>query len=147
MCIYRIPAKAAILGLAFTLAGSAFAAKEGKTIVGSPFITGGIGSEEQASLKNGLPQYSLWIQTATKAGPYVSDASVKITDKAGTVVLDTELDGPWLMVKLPLGEYKVAVTHGNKTEQRSTQIHTGDHHTMVFYFDERADVVPKGQEP
>ena len=132
------------LAVALVLAGPAYAEKDGKTLQGEEFVTGGVGGEEQAALKERLPQYSLWIQTAAKAGPFLSGASVTITDQAGRVVLDTPLDGPWLMVKLALGEYKVTVTYGGRTEQRSTRIHVGDHHQMVVYFDESVELLPKG---
>ena len=142
----RIVLKVLCAGMAALLVAPVHAEKAGKTIQGEPFVSGGIGADEQAALKKDLSQYNLWIQTAAKSGPFLSDATVKIVDEADTVVLDTQLDGPWLIVKLGPGQYKVAVTYGGKTVERSTQIHPGDHHQMIFYFDANVDVLPKGEE-
>jgi hypothetical protein len=46
---------------------------------------------------------------------YVSDADVKIVDAKGVAVLQTKADGPFMLVKLPPGSYRVEATLDGKT--------------------------------
>jgi hypothetical protein len=133
------------VALGIATSGPVMAQKEGKTTLGTPFVVGGVSQDERQSMQAERKKYSLLVQTAARtAGAFVSDATVTITDKGGKAVLDTQLDGPWLLVNLPLGQYKVAATYGGKTQAKQTTIHKGDNHEMVFYFDEQVDTLPKG---
>lgn len=120
---------------------------EGKTAQGEPFVTGGIGSTEEDSLKQRASQFSLRILVAaTKSGAYLANARVQIVDAAGKTVLNTATDGPWLYVNLKLGEYKVTATYAGQNKQQPTKIHPGDRHEMVFRFDESVERLPKGEK-
>ena len=134
------------IALAATSAGTAIGA-EGKTIQGEAFISGGIGAGERETLKNERTKYGLFVQTAAKAGPFLADVDIRITDKAGNPVLATRLDGPWLLVNLKLGEYKVTANYGGKSIEKWTRIHPGDRHEMVFYFDEKVETLKRGETP
>lgn len=120
------------------------AQKEGKTIQGEPFVTGGVGLGDREAMEKERRKYSLWVQTAAKSGAFLSDSTVNILDKSGKPVLDAKLQGPWLFVNLKLGEYTVRATHDGKILEKRTHIHPGDHHEIVFHFDVPAEVLPKG---
>lgn len=136
----------AAFALALASSGPAIAA-EGKTIQGEPFVSGGVSADERESLQKARTKYALFVQTAAKAGPFLADVEVRITDKAGKPVLETKLDGPWLLVNLKLGEYKVTANYAGKTQEKWTNIHRGNNHEMVFYFDEKVDTLKKGEKP
>jgi hypothetical protein len=82
------------------------------------WVSGGIGEDSAASFKAAEPQYPLAIEMSRRARPrneYVSDAEVSITDTKGQQVLNTKADGPYMLVKLPPGTYRVEATLDGKT--------------------------------
>jgi hypothetical protein len=136
-----------LAGCLGAFAPCALALTEGKTTQGEPYVTGGIGSGEEESLKQRSNQFSLRILVAaTKSGAYLANVKVQIVDVAGKKVLETTTDGPWLLANLKLGEYKVSATYGGQTRQQATKIHPGDRHEIVFRFDEPVDRLPKGEK-
>ncbi|HEU0200109.1 MAG TPA: hypothetical protein VFR86_06700 [Burkholderiaceae bacterium] len=62
-------------------------------------------------------------------------------------MLETIMIGPWLMVDLPLGIYSVEAAFEGQMQRGTTQIHPGDHHQMIMYFDTPADVSPDWVKP
>jgi hypothetical protein len=76
------------------------------------YISGGVGQEEAATLRENRAAYTLWLATATARGAaWLSDVRVRITQRAGGVLmLDHRLDGPWLMADLPPGDYRIEAT-------------------------------------
>ena len=137
-----------LLALALCLAGSAQAVQEGATSQGYRYLSGGVSEEEQVSLHAQRERFSLWVITAAKkSGAYLSDVRVKVTDSQQQVVFDAPLDGPWLLIDLPLGRYVVEARVNGETQQRVTTIHPGDHHQAFFYFDVDADVSPQSHAP
>ena len=82
------------------------------------WVSGGIGEGTAADFKAAQSQYALSIEMSRRALPkneYVSDAEVKIVDAKGAAVLQTKADGPFMLVKLPPGSYRVEATLDGKT--------------------------------
>ena len=82
------------------------------------WVSGGIGEGAAADFKAAQSQYALSIEMSRRALPkneYVSDAEVKIVDAKGAAVLQTKADGPFMLVKLPPGSYRVEATLDGKT--------------------------------
>jgi hypothetical protein len=82
------------------------------------WVSGGIGEGAAADFKAAQSQYALSIEMSRRALPkneYVSDADVKIVDAKGVAVLQTKADGPFMLVKLPPGSYRVEATLDGKT--------------------------------
>ena len=130
---------------AFPGAGVANALTEAKTAQGESYITGGIGLGERDALAKRRADFSLWIATAVKkAGSYLSDVRIKISDAAGKSVLDTRLDGPWLLVDLKPGSYTVEASYREQTLRKTTNISKGGHREMLFYFDLAVETLPSG---
>jgi len=139
---------ARLLALALCLAGSAQAVQDGTTSQGYRYLSGGVSEEEQVSLHTQRGRFSLWVITAAKkSGAYLSDVQVRVTDSQRQVVFDAPLDGPWLLVDLPLGRYVVEARFDGETQQRVTTIHPGDHHQVFFHFGVDADVSPEPRTP
>lgn len=137
-----IAARFMICALCF--AGTAQAIQQGATAQGHRYAFGGVSDEELASLHAQRERFSLWVITAAKkSGAYLADVRVKVTDAQQRVVFDMALDGPWLLIDLPLGRYVVEARLNGETQQQVTTIHPGDHHQVFFYFGVDADVSPK----
>lgn len=135
-----------VAAAATVVAGAALAITSGKTALGGPYASGGIGRGEVTTLDAQRDRYSLWVITAAKvSGAYLADVQLKIRDKDGKLVLDHKLAGPWLLVDLPLGRFEVEAAYRSETFRKATTIHAGDHHQMVFYFDVPAEVLPDPQ--
>jgi len=133
----------AALGMAIA-ASQATATTHGQSPQGWRFVEGGIGQTEAESIEAERNQYSLWVMTASrKSGAHLSDAEVTIINDKGEQVFERRLDGPWLMIDLPLGRYEVRSRYGQEAQSRITTIHPADHHQIVFYFNVEAEVLPK----
>lgn len=126
----------------FATAGSP-AATRGVAPGGSAFLEGGIGRAEIEAMEAERGKYSLWIITAVRvSGAYLADVKLRITDESGRVVLQRQLQAPWLLIDLPLGRYEIEAVYEGQVQRRTTTIHPGDHHQAVFHFDAEGDVLP-----
>jgi hypothetical protein len=135
----RILHVAAVTGIVLLLlaAGSAASAEErGQTSRGEPYLMGGIGLDEVESMQAERPHFSLWLRTATRgSGEYLADVRVRIEDAGGNVVFDQPLSGPWLLVALRPGTYRVEASAGEARQGRKVTIHSRGGREVVFYFD------------
>ena len=126
------------------VAPQASAMTRGQSAQGSAFLEGGVGATETESMESERANYSLWIMTAARSsGAHLADAEVTIVNDKGERVFERRLDGPWLMLDLPLGRYEVRARTGEQAQSRITTIHPGDHHQIVFYFNVEGGVLPK----
>jgi hypothetical protein len=120
----------------------------GKTPQGANFVSGGVSHEELRVLHARRDQYSLWVITAaSKSGSYLADVLLTIRDSQRRVVFNRRLDGPWLMIDLPLGRYQVEAALDGQAQLRTTTIHQGDHHQLFFYFDTGDEVGAEHRAP
>ena len=145
----RTPALALALSLACIAAMPAVHAMvEGRTSQGGAFVSGGIDVGERDALAARRAQASLRITTAARgSGAYLADVQMRIVARDGATVLDTTLDGPWLLVDLAPGDYRVQAVEGTQSLERQVRIRAGAAREIVFYFEAPAESVPKGQEP
>ena len=120
------------------------ATTSGQSAQGWAFLDGGIGQTETEAMQSERTNYSLWVITAARtSGAHAADVVVTIANDKGEQVFERRLEGPWLMINLPLGRYEVHARLGQENQSRITTIHPGDHHQIVFYFDVAGDVLPK----
>jgi hypothetical protein len=98
---------------------AAYAALPAEQTQGSvSWVSGGVGEGQAAEFKAAQRSYPLAIEMSRAATPrneYVSDADVRISDMKGQTVLQAKADGPYMLVKLPPGTYRVEATLGGKT--------------------------------
>ncbi|MVW72734.1 carboxypeptidase-like regulatory domain-containing protein [Bordetella sp. 15P40C-2] len=86
------------------------------------FLTGGFGADESNAIKAASSQYPLALTfSSTQGGAYVANVKVRITDARGNTVLDTT-GGPYVLVKLPAGRYKVSATFNGKEQTRQISV-------------------------
>ena len=102
------------------------------------YVSGGVGDGEAQRFKAEAAHYPLAVELFEHAGAhdeYTADARVKIVDRAGHVVLDDRADGPFMLVRLPAGEYRVsAALGGQRLAERAVTISDQRHAKAVFVF-------------
>jgi hypothetical protein len=87
-----------------------------------PYVSGGVDADARAELLARQHEYNLKIVAAEKSGDYLADVKVVI-DRAGRErMLDTTMEGPILLVKLPPGTYTVRATSGRDTLTQTVTI-------------------------
>jgi hypothetical protein len=85
------------------------------------YISGGIGDDEIAAMKESIGAYNLLISNSEKDGSYTAGIEAIIRDGRGQVVLDAKNTGPLLYVKLPPGDYTLdALYHGVENVKETT---------------------------
>jgi hypothetical protein len=134
------------LGLALALCAGSQAMERGVTDRGIQFVAGGVGETEQMALAEDSRAYTFWLTTAARgSGAYLANVQVRITDaRTGQAVLDRTVDGPWLLVALPPGQYKLEATsrgdagYPPQTQKASFITLPGAQKRMTLYFDELA---------
>lgn len=112
---------------------------EGKTNDGHRYVVGGVGTEEVDALRQQAPAFSLELITAARTGAYLAGTRVRITGPGNNVILDTKIDGPWLLVDLPGGRYTLRATHSGTTVERQFDIASGKPQRLVLHFDAPVD--------
>jgi hypothetical protein len=90
---------------------------------GVRYASGGIGESERDELVLMLPDYNLkLVAAAQKSGAFISDVRLAVLDARGAKVLETTLDGPWLVARIPPGRYTLELAHGGATQKRAVTI-------------------------
>jgi hypothetical protein len=99
---------------------------------GVSYASGGVGIDSIERLTALSGNFNLKLVFAMKSGDYVSNVKVAITDTRGNMLLDTVSDGPWLLTKLPAGNYQIAASFAGATEKRSVVIAAAHLRTVDF---------------
>ncbi len=90
-----------------------------KDYQGAPYVSGGVGQEEQQALQAMERRFNLKVVFAAEGGAYLSAVGVVIRNQHNNIVLQAESEGPWLYATLPAGSYTVqAISAGKAIEQR-----------------------------
>ncbi len=138
-------ASAVTAALVFAAAGTALGEDavplpQEKTQGSVRYLTGGVGSDEAKAVQKEIPRYPLALEFLGKTRPrneFLAGVAVTIKDREGRVVLDTVSDGPYLLVKLDPGKYRIAAVQNGETRNRSVEVtNTGSKRLM---FEWKAD--------
>lgn len=103
-----------------------------RTDGGVSYVSGGVGTDSIDRLGSLAADFNLKLVFALKSGEYVSGVSVAITDAAGKTLLDTTSDGPWLLTKLPVGNYHIVATFAGNAAQRQIAVNATKLRTVDF---------------
>lgn len=124
-----------LLGFAF-LTSAAAAPGDGagvqKTPGGVSYVSGGVGTDSIDRLNSLAGDFNLKLVFALTSGSYVSDVKVAIADAAGKTLLDTTSDGPWLLARLPAGNYQVVATLSGNAVRRQVAVGSAKLRTVDF---------------
>lgn len=74
------------------------------------YVTGGVGDEEIAFLKEQEANFNTRILIRAKNGEYMSDLDIRFFDSKNMEILHIEGAGPYLYANLPAGIYNLEIT-------------------------------------
>jgi hypothetical protein len=138
------------IALAFIAALAAFPAAsmtDGRTAQDRPSVSGGITPDEVADLRTKQPFYNLSVLTAARgSGAYLASVKVRIVDAQTTPVLETVMDGPYLLVDLAPGKYQLELVNEGETQKRTLTMQEGRPQRLVVYFNSDAEVSPDAKK-
>lgn len=77
-----------------------------------PYVSGGVGADEREKFAATEKEYNLKIVVAEKSGDYLADVHVGIESAGKGRMLETVMEGPILLAKLPPGTYTIKATSG-----------------------------------
>jgi len=89
------------------------------------YLSGGIGEDEARLVEGMVGNYPLTLEFVVAARPraeFTAGVKVLITDHAGKVVLETVSDGPFVLVKLPAGNYTVTADQHGQIKTRHVRV-------------------------
>jgi hypothetical protein len=99
------------------------------------WISGGIGEDESSAIKAAGPGYALWISFTSRIegkDAYTAPDQVTILKADGAPVLDLKPSGPYLLLDLPPGRYKVSAGSAAHSNTQTVDIVRGKHKRLVF---------------
>lgn len=92
-------------------------------------FNGGISQEERATAPNRGTRLVFFV----RAGNFLADVKVVVTNAAGVEVVNTTAEGPWLILDLPDGRYQVSATISSG-ETQSIAIEVAGNKEFGFMF-------------
>ena len=99
------------------------------------YISGGIGIDESEAMKAAAKDYPLSLTFAAQRegkADYVASVAVVIRDAQGKEVLKTTAEGPYMLIKLPAGTYKVSATYEGRAQEREVNVQGAGSGRTVF---------------
>lgn len=122
--------------LAACIASGGALALEEKRFGDTPYITGGVGEDELAEIKDRSVQYTLGVMIARKgSGDFLADCRVIVT-RGSAILLDAVMDGPFLFARLVPGTYRVRAEFEGSVQERQVTIGSqGGISRVNFYWD------------
>jgi hypothetical protein len=102
------------------------------------YVSGGVGEGESQRFEAAFKHYPLIVQLFENSGvrdEYTADARVKITDAKGRLVLHEQADGPFMLVRLPAGNYRIAASlKGHDLADHTVRVTDSGHAKTTFVF-------------
>ena len=87
-----------------------------------PYVSGGAGADSREELRAKEKDFNLKIVAADKSGDYLAGVKVVIESATKAQVLDTTMEGPILLAKLPPGTYTIRATSNDQKLTRTVTI-------------------------
>ena len=88
------------------------------------WLSGGVGQSEARAMERAARHYPLSLEFVIKTGQkgmpaeFTANVPVTITDPHGAKVFSAMSTGPFMLLKLPAGQYRIAAeVHGKKLER------------------------------
>lgn len=130
---YFFPLSAAF-GVCLLLTGIASAEIVINTDRDIEYATGGVGVSEREGLDALAPDYGLKLVFAVEgSGSFLSAVAVSVSS-AGEEVFRAADTGPWLLVALPPGEYRVAAESHGHTREADVRVPQTGHTEATLHF-------------
>src|SRR5262245_36700490 len=75
---------------------------------GVKYACAGVGKASRSDPR--WPAFPVKLEFAAANGDFLGDPAVTITDGSGATVFQAQCNGPWVLIELPAGSYKVHAT-------------------------------------
>ncbi len=138
----------ALIGVLMLAASGAYAQLRAQEQGGVRFIHGGVGEEERFELAAVRADYNLRLTFAVaKAGNFVADVEVTITDAQKREIVRATSEGPLFYARLAPGRYGVSAAYAGKGQTRAVQVKDKGAAELYFYWDDPAALEGRGMEP
>jgi hypothetical protein len=119
--------------LAFGQAQAPSAPSGSRTASEASFVCGGVGLDEQQSMKSAASQHDLMLTFAASNGAYLADVDVEIRNSKGAVVLSAKCNGPLMLVDLPAaGTWSITARANGETRRKTLTAGSGRHAQTTF---------------
>jgi hypothetical protein len=105
------PVLCAALLMLSALAAVPALAQDGDPILeanGIKYACAGVGKASRADPR--WPAFPVRLEFAAANGDFLGDPAVTVTDAGGKPVFSAQCNGPWVLIELPAGSYKVHAT-------------------------------------
>jgi hypothetical protein len=102
----------------------------------TPYLSGGIGTDERDALSAEAKNYNLKIVFATKGKSYLADIAVKMKNESGKTIIDATSDGPWFFTRLSPGKYTVFATMKEEALRQKVEIKQIGQTVLYFFWAE-----------
>lgn len=100
------------------------------------YVSGGIGADEAAAMKEAAGKFPLEILFVEKdesgRRAYSANNRVVVLDAAGESMLNTSSDGPYMLIDLPPGRYTVLGEAQGRYRRQVVRLAPGGHQRIVF---------------
>lgn len=86
------------------------------------YVSGGVGLDESTALKREAHHWPLSMRFTGPTSDYLADVHVRIVGPKGAEVLKTDALGPYMLVKLPPGQYTVHARYKDEEQTRTVKV-------------------------
>ncbi len=93
-----------------------------RTSDGVSYVSGGVGLDSIDRLNSLAPEFNLKLVFALSSGQYLSDVQVAVVNTAGKTLLDITSEGPWVLTKIPAGNYQVLATFEGQAQKHNITV-------------------------
>ncbi len=146
----RAVTRTALAGILALGASAVYAASTSQGPVPAPaqqtsgdvnYRVGGVGSDEAKTMRQLASDYPLALTFVERAGDgrdmFTADVDVRIADSSGATQLETQAEGPLMLVELPDGTYTVTASLAGESKSQKVSIRDGQPSRVVFVWPER----------
>jgi hypothetical protein len=107
-----------------------------QTVTTSVYVNGGIGADEQATMRRVAKDFPLRIVFSEgKDGEFLADIPMVISDSSGNAIFHLLKAGPMLFVFLPQGRYKVSAVFNGVTQTQQVTVAGKDGKDLGFHWE------------
>ncbi|WP_139826485.1 peptidase associated/transthyretin-like domain-containing protein [Derxia lacustris] len=99
------------------------------------WVSGGIGLDESKAMRAAAAQWPLTLmftQRADGRAAYASDVRIVVADDNGYALIDAVADGPFMLVDVPTGHYRLSATLNGLKQEREIDVATGKPQKLDF---------------
>ena len=93
-----------------------------RTNASVPAVSGGVSVNARDNMRAREPNANVKLVFALDTGNYVSDVAIKVMDGRGNLVMDDVSNGPWVLARLPAGNYTATATYNGVTKTQKFSV-------------------------